>query len=208
VRILSDRQIQDRLLQYSFSPDPGQCKAIKAYISLLLRWNQKISLTTVVDPIEILDFHFGESIFAVSSVPIEKGRLADVGSGAGFPGLALGIALPELSLTLIESNSRKASFLAEAARELNLKEVDLVRQRMEEAPVELGQFDYITARALGRHERLLIWSRSRLCVRGKIVLWLGEEEIRSISADHSWIWRAPIHIPASKRRFILVGSPA
>jgi 16S rRNA (guanine527-N7)-methyltransferase len=203
----SDRQIQDILLQYRFSPDPGQLKAIKAYISLLLRWNQKISLTAVVDPVEILRFHFGESIFAASSVPIENGRLADVGSGAGFPGLALRIALPELSLTLIESNSKKASFLAEASRELNLKRVDVVRERMEEVPVELGQFDYITARALGRHENLLAWSRSRVCTTGKIVLWLGEEETRSISGDPTWTWREPIHLPRSKRRFILVGSP-
>jgi 16S rRNA (guanine527-N7)-methyltransferase len=206
VKTPSDRQIQDTLLQYKFSPDPGQLKAIKAYISLLIRWNQKISLTTVVDPLEILRFHFGESIFAASSVPIEKGRLADVGSGAGFPGLALRIALPELSLTLIESNSKKASFLAEASRELNLKRVDIVRQRMEEVPVELGQFDYITARAVGRHENLLAWSRSRVRTTGKIVLWLGEVETRSISTDPSWNWREPIHLPASKRRFILVGS--
>jgi 16S rRNA (guanine527-N7)-methyltransferase len=206
VKTPSDRQIQDTLLQYKFSPDPGQLKAIKAYISLLIRWNQKISLTTVVDPLEILRFHFGESIFAASSVPIEEGRLADVGSGAGFPGLALRIALPELSLTLIESNSKKASFLAEASRELNLKRVDIVRQRMEEVPVELGQFDYITARAVGRHENLLAWSRSRVRTTGKIVLWLGEVETRRISTDPSWNWREPIHLPASKRRFILVGS--
>jgi 16S rRNA (guanine527-N7)-methyltransferase len=205
---LSNQVMQATLHPYGFLPDSVQCEAIRTYISLLLRWNQKISLTTVVDPIEIIRFHFGESLFAAFSVPIEKGRLADVGSGAGFPGLPLCIAVPGLSVTLIESNTKKAAFLAEVVRKLNLKHVDVVRQRMEDLPADLVQFDYITARALGGYKALLASARGRLAKTGKIVLWLGEEESQSMSADTSWIWRDPIHIPGSERRFILIGSSA
>ena len=204
----SDKKIQDTLRPYEFSPDSGQCDAIRAYISLLLRWNQKISLTTVVDPMEILRFHFGESFFAASSVPIEKGRLADVGSGAGFPGLALGIVLPGLSITLIESNSKKATFLSEVARELNLRYVDVIRQRFEEVPANLGQFDFVMARALGNYEALLRWAHEALSNTGRVILWLGEDECKTVSADPSFTWREPLHIPGSKRRFILVGAPS
>ena len=203
-----DGQIQDTLRPYGLSPDSGKCTAIRTYISLLLRWNQKISLTTIVDPMEILRFHFGESLFAASSVPIQNGRLADVGSGAGFPGMALGIVLPGLSITLVESNSKKAAFLAEVARELNLHHVDLIRHRFEEVPTNLGKFDYVTARALGDYGDLLAWSRVILSNTGRVVLWLGEADSRIISADPSYIWRDPLHIPDSERRFILVGAPS
>ena len=175
-------------------------------MALLLRWNKRISLTTVVDPLEILRFHFGESVVAASTVPIEKGRLADVGSGAGFPGLPLSIAIPDISVTLIESNAKKAAFLAEVARELKLARVDIIRKRMEDLPGDLPQFDYIAARALGGYQSLLTWSRSRLKCDGKMVLWLGDEESRILSADPSWTWRDPSLIPGSERRFILVGS--
>ena len=204
----SDKRIQGTLRPYEFSPDSGQCDAIRTYISLLLRWNQKISLTTVVDPMEILRFHFGESFFAASSVTIEKGRLADVGSGAGFPGLALGIVFPRLSIILIESNSKKATFLAEVARELNLRYVDVIRQRFEEVPANLGQFDFVMARALGNYEALLRWAHEALSNTGRVILWLGEDECKTISADPSFTWREPLHIPGSKRRFILVGAPS
>jgi len=208
VTITSNNEIQDTLRQYGFSPDSAQCEAIRAYVSLLLRWNQKISLTTVVEPLDILRFHFGESIYAASSVPIEKGRLADVGSGAGFPGLALGIVLPALSITLIESHAKKAAFLAEVARELNLPDVQIIRQRFVETSSDLGQFDYVAARALGSYKVLLDWSRRRLGNAGHTVLWLGEDECRRISEDPSFTWHEPLPIPGSKRRFILVGAPS
>ena len=203
---ISNKEIQDTLRPYAISLDSDQCAAIRLYVSLLLRWNQKISLTTVVDPLKILRFHFGESFFAACSVPLEKGRLADVGSGSGFPGLALGIVLPDMSITLIESNSKKAAFLAELARVLKLR-LDVIRQRFQEIPAKLGRFDYVTARALGDYEDLLAWAHGRINNTGGIILWLGEDEGARISAEPSFIWRKPLLIPGSTRRFILVGAP-
>jgi 16S rRNA (guanine527-N7)-methyltransferase len=207
MKTISDREIQQALRPYGVSPDCTQCALIRVYISFLLRWNQRISLTTVVDPMEILRFHFGESFFAASSVPIEKGRLADVGSGAGFPGLAIGIILPGLSITLIDSNSKKGAFLAELVRELSLTHVEIVRERYEEVPVNPPKFDYVTARALGNYGGLLGWAHRSLVDGGRLVLWLGEDECKSISTDSSFTWRDPLHIPGSKRRFTLVGRP-
>ena len=207
MRQLSDNLIKDELLPYGFSPDRSQCEAIRTHITLLLRWNEKISLTTVVDPIEILRFHFGESIFAVSAAPMENGRLADFGSGAGFPGLALRVALSDLSVVLVESNKKKATFLQEVARELNLKEAAVLPQRMENLPLDLGLFDYITARALGDYPTLLSVSRGLLGMDGKVILWLGEKESEKLSSQPAWNWCEPILIPGSKRRFLLIGTP-
>jgi len=79
----------------------------------LLRWNEKLNLTAIRDPLEILYRHFCESMFAAGAIPVDKGRLADIGSGPGFPGIPLKIARPELELCLVESNIKKGTFLAE-----------------------------------------------------------------------------------------------
>jgi len=204
----SDDKIKEALAAYGFHADHDHCAAIRSYISLLLRWNQRVSLTTIVDPLQIIRFHFGESLFAASSVPIGKGRLADVGSGAGFPGLSLRMAAQDLEVTLIESNSKKAAFLAEVVRNLGLDRVDVLRLRAREVKSDAAKFDYVTARAVGNYGDLLSWSSERLTPRGTLILWLGEDDARAIAGEDSWIWHKPMLIPGSTRRYILVGSPA
>lgn len=205
-RPLSNHEITATLESYGVSASHELCDHIRTYISILLKWNQKISLTTVTNPSEILRFHFGESIFAASAVPIQLGRLADVGSGAGFPGLALRLFVKPLDVVLIEANMKKAAFLSEVTRELGLKGVEVLRGRMEDSDPGLGAVSFITARALGQHDELLRWSHARLDQDGKLVLWLGEDDATAISRNISWNWHKPINIPQSQRRFLLVGS--
>src|SRR5712692_7493441 len=126
---------------YGIRLSPSQAKAIQRYLTLLLQWNQKVSLSSLRDPPEILQRHFGESMFAASAVPISSGRLADVGSGAGFPGLALKIACPELEVVLVESNVRKSAFLSEVVRLLNLDGVEVVCSRVESFILRAGFAD-------------------------------------------------------------------
>jgi len=89
---LTDELIVSTLLPFQIQLSTGQIAKIQEYIRLLLKWNQSVSLTSVVDPVEILARHFGESMFICCLMPVEKCRLADIGSGAGFPGLAVKIA--------------------------------------------------------------------------------------------------------------------
>jgi len=202
---ISNELIRETLLPYGVSPDEEQCGAVRKYISLLLMWNARMSLTTVVDPIEILRFHFGESLYAAVCVPILNGRLADLGSGAGFPGLPLRLVVSDLDLTMIESNMKKAAFLREAVQELGLTRAKVVRDRMENVSTYEGIFDFVTARALGNHSATLTWARAHLNDRGRVVLWLGEDDVSSISTDSNWKWDDPFLIPGSARRFILGG---
>lgn len=204
---LSDDQIAMHLNPYGVTCTPQLCEQIRAYISFLLKWNRKISLTTVTDPAEIVKFHFGECMFAVSSVPIISGRLADVGSGPGFPGLPIRMAANELDLTLIESNTKKATFLAEVVRTIKLDHVTVFRGRMEDLGAGIAPFDFVTARAFGQHDELLCWAHDHLGVSGKVVLWLGEDDAASLSQEPLWSWELPLHIPGSHRRCLLVGSP-
>lgn len=210
---LSNLRIAAILAEYSIATDAASVlvEGIQSYISLLLEWNRSISLTTITDPEEIVRFHFGESLFAASCVPIRNGRLADVGAGAGFPGLPLRMLIPSLDLTLIESNAKKAAFLAEISRRLGLDHAGVFRSRMEAFGAKLGPesptvFDFITARAFGQFDRLLAWSRTHLGASGRLVLWLGQDDVDSVSRGDRWTWAEPIQIPGSKRRFILSGA--
>jgi 16S rRNA (guanine527-N7)-methyltransferase len=204
---ISNSLIESTLRPYGVTITSDVADRIRAYMSLLLKWNRTISLTTVTDPVEILRFHFGESIFAASTVSLGKSRLADVGSGAGFPGLPLALIGPSLTVTLIESNTKKCAFLSEVVRELRLPNVTIFRGRMESLPIDSELFDFVAARAVGQFDELLAWSKEHIAAAGKVVLWLGEADSREISLKRDWDWARPALIPGSARRYLLVGSP-
>src|SRR5271154_5912390 len=206
VKRLSNDIIEASLQPYGVSTTALLCDQIRIYVELLLRWNQKTSLTAVTDPSEILRFHFGESFLAVATVPIRHGRLADVGSGAGFPAVPIRMVSNEVSVILIESNQKKATFLAEVVRELRLGNVDVRRCRMEDAHLNDALVAFVTARALGIDDGFLNWSRDALNPTGLLVLWLGDADVSRISQKARWNWSNPIRIPQSERRFILRGS--
>ena len=205
---ITDKAITLILGEYGVAATPALCLAIQKYISVLLRWNEKIALTTITDPPDIVRFHFGESMFGASVVPIKEGRLADVGTGAGFPGLPLKLVLPSLDLVLIESNAKKASFLSECIREVNLTGVEAYRGRFEDIEAEQNRFDFVTARALGDYSNLLTWSHRQLTLGGSLALWLGERDAMEIRKTSSFNWRAPVPITGSDRRVLLIGNKA
>jgi len=206
---LSLQEIRRILSVFSLDPSQEQAVKIAQYVQLLLQWNRSVSLTSVTNSAEILSRHFGESIFAASVAAIEKGRLADVGSGAGFPGLAIKIMRPDLDVVLIEPNKKKAAFLWEVVRGLKLSPVEILTSRFEESIfVDADKFDFITARALGALPDLLDWSKKSLAEQGQVVLWLGMEDLTRISKLNDWVWTPGVRIPDSQRRFLLSGHPA
>lgn len=204
---LTIQRVRQELAAYGVSPDDSLCEKIVCYVELLLRWNSKISLTTVTDPVEIVRFHFGESLFGAKQLEIKNGRLADVGTGAGFPGVPLKLYSASIELFLIEPNLKKATFLGEVVRLLKLDRVEILRFRMEDLPVESGDFDIVTTRALGKHQALLRWAQSRLSKGGKVALWIADRDATSLASDRSYEWSEPIKIPQSHHRVILQGSP-
>jgi len=206
VKQLPHETIESNLRPYGVSATALLCDQIRIYIDLLLRWNQRTSLTAVTEPIEILRFHFGESLLAVSTVPIRHGRLADVGSGAGFPAVPIRMVSEQLSVVLIESNQKKATFLMEIVRALELEHVDVRRSRMEDISLSDDKIDFITARALGIDDEFLNWAHNSLNIAGSVALWLGDSDANRISQKSGWKWADPIRIPQSDKRIILHGS--
>ena len=204
---LTDDQVVRTLSPFQLQPSVGQVAKIKEYVRLLLKWNQSVSLTSVVDPIEIVARHFGESVFAACLIPVENCRLADLGSGAGFPGLALKIACPSLRVVLIESNKKKCAFLSEIVRSLELENVEVLTMRFDEIRASQDFAEIITARAVGGFSGIFRWARTALTHRGHVILWVGGEDAKKISSIPGWIWRPAIKIPDSQRRFVLIGRP-
>jgi 16S rRNA (guanine527-N7)-methyltransferase len=204
VRALQSDEIQRTLRAYGFSANPAYCDRVAVYMELLLRWNRKVSLTAVIEPQEILNFHFGESLVGIGAAGIANGRLADLGSGAGFPGLAIAMAEPNLEAMLIESNAKKAAFLHEVLRELSLEKVRVYRGRSEEVS-EAERFDFVTARALGKHQESLEWAAKRLSLDGRAVLWVGSTGVEEIRGISGWEWGEPVQIPRTRGRFVAVG---
>src|SRR5580704_9708922 len=206
MKYFSDEEIIRVLGRYNVEATGLLCDQIRAYTNLLLRWNRRISLTTITDPLEILRFHFGESLLAITSVPIRQGRLADVGSGAGFPAIPIRMVCKDIDLTLIESNRKKAAFLAEVARELGISGIQIHPQRMEDIGDRSSGFDFVTARAVAVDDILLQWASNHLKPSGVIALWLGRDDSGRISLSSSWKWGNPVDVPGADRRVILVGT--
>jgi 16S rRNA (guanine527-N7)-methyltransferase len=145
-------------------------------------------------------------MFAGISVPLETGRLADVGSGGGFPGLPLKILRPGLRVFLVESNLKKATFLAEVTRELGLTDAQVLVRRYEELGEEIAPLDFVCSRALGDFPAFLKWARSEQIAAKQVVLWIGERDLPEIQKIDTWEWRESIPVPNSLRRLLLVGS--
>ena len=205
---IGNTEIRDELRPYDFSPSDEQCGKIRRYIELLLQWNRSISLTSITAPREMVGRHFGESIFLSKFAPVQKCRLVDIGTGAGFPGLALKIAEPSIRVLLIESNRKKCVFLSEVVRALGLSDVEINVQRFEMIRPEEVKASVITSRAVGGFKELLHWSALALARRGHVALWLGAEDSTRVSTYPGWIWQPPAKLPESQRRFIVIGRSA
>jgi len=198
--------IRRALEEFKLPAYDEQILQIQQYIKILLAWNDKVNLTAIRDPLEILYRHFCESMFAGISVPIERGRLADVGSGGGFPGLPLKILRPGLQVFLIESNLKKATFLAEIIRELGLRDAQVLVRRYEELGEELAPLDCVCSRALGEYAKFLDWAHSERLATKEVILWIGGNDVPEVQKSLNWEWREPIPVPNSLRRLLLVGT--
>jgi 16S rRNA (guanine527-N7)-methyltransferase len=201
---------------------------ISTYIDILLLWNARINLTAIRDPEEIVTRHFGESLFAARHLfpgvypvpyvlkdfdsandqrPTRKDLVADVGSGAGFPGIPFKLWNPNISLTLIESNHKKATFLREVTRSLTLTDINVFNGRAEDLPRAQARFDIMTLRAVEHFEDVLNISPALLVPGGLLALLIGSSQQEAAATILStFSWSSPQPIPLSKSRVLLVGT--
>ena len=205
---------------------------ISTYIDMLQHWNARINLTAIRNEEEIVTRHFGESLFAASHLfpevyplyPVPSvvkdfdfdfdsandqrrttnDRVADLGSGAGFPGIPIKLWAPNIALTLIESNQKKATFLREVARALTLTDINIQNARAQTLPP--STFDVVTLRAVERMAKALPVAANLLAPSGLLALLIASSQLETTrSALPNLAWQPPIPIPQSKSRLLLLG---
>ena len=136
---------------------PEQTARFMAYKDILLEWNKKFNLTAITDERDIILKHFIDSLTVWPHLPGGALDVVDVGSGAGFPGIPLKIARPEIQMTLLDATNKKVMFLNEAADALGLTGTIAIHARAEEAgrrPDMRGRFDIAVARAVAPLNKL------------------------------------------------------
>ena len=206
INVPSKGAIERAAGEFQLTLDDTQVLQIQQYTKILLAWNDKINLTAIRDPLEILYRHHCESMFGATLLPVENCRLADVGSGGGFPGIPMKIFRPDLTVFLIESNVKKATFLAEVVRDLGLTGTRVLVSRYEELGEELAPLEVVCSRALGDFSNFLTWAASPQVDAGHALLWLGGRDLDEVRALPGWGWAEPKPVPKSLQRYLALGS--
>jgi 16S rRNA (guanine527-N7)-methyltransferase len=165
---LTESTIADLLTPYLPGIPATLPPQLSTYLDLLLKWNARTNLTAIRDPEEIVRRHFGESLFAARHIAPGTQTLLDFGSGAGFPGLPIALLRPEIAVTLAESQNKKATFLREAVRSLNLT-TEVWSDRVEAMPAH-RRFDAVTLRAVDKMEAALPAAIARIADGGQLAL--------------------------------------
>ena len=193
------------LLEPFIKLDESRLLSVSTYIDLLLKWNARINLTAIREPDEIAQRHFGESLFAAKYL-LENKHLqtaTDLGSGAGFPGVPFAMLAPDVQVTLIEAQQKKATFLRELVRVLNLKNVKVFDQRADSYPETA---DLVMLRAVEKFEEALKMAMRLAKPGGSVAIMIGSGQVelaRKLSSEVSWA--NPVQVPCSSSRELLVG---
>jgi len=162
-----------------------QCSALKEHFEVLLRWNRRMNLTSIRDPLEVIERHYCESVFLGMHLPEGEVTVVDVGSGAGFPGIGVAVMRPLARVTLVESNQKKVAFLKESTRKVG--NVRVLGRRAEDVE---ERFDWLISRAVA-------WAD--LPMLGDHVALLASEPAPEFP------WRENVRLPWGDRRVLLIG---
>ena len=201
-----DTAVIAELLEPFVNLDEMRLRATSRYIDLLLKWNARVNLTAVRVPEEIVQRHFGESFFAANYVLLKRRveSVIDLGSGAGFPGVPFALLAPDVQVTLIESNQKKATFLKELVLFLGLKNATVFSDRAESYPQSA---ELVTLRAVERFDKALPLALRLAQPGGQIALMIGGSQVETAkSLATQTEWSEVVAIPGSHSRILLLGT--
>ena len=178
------------------SPIPGLGRPLTAsegdsvvkYLNLLCKWQSSQRLVGSVDPRWLIENVVMHSLAFLGAIPASTKGLADVGSGAGLPGIPIGIARPEISVTLIEARQRRASFLSTVVRELELAHVAVIPWRAESlGPEYAGRFDAVVMRCAGEITSVLSQAKRLVRKGGVVVVSARRSASPPRSGERVWV---------------------
>ena len=201
-------QILNRLLiGAELAPlDAELTSRFEAYLSLFVRWNSRMNLSAVREPEAILSRHFVESIACGRALPEGIATLLDFGSGGGLPGIPIALCRPEISLTLAESQGKKAAFLQEAVRTLEITS----RVFAGRAETLAEKFDCVTLRAVDKMESAARSGAELVSAGGWLALMTTHADAPSLrtTAGEAYEWLEARQLPGSDDRILLLGRRA
>ena len=188
-------QLARGLMAMNTCVSPEQQEKLLAYLDLLYKWNRVYSLTALKADDQAVSHHLLDSLSILPFAP--TGNLLDVGSGGGTPGIPLAIARPELAVTLLDSNTKKAAFLRQAAIELGLNNIAVHSGRVEQYHPDTG-FAAITSRAFAELADFVSLSKHLLAPGGRWLAMKGvrpEEEMARLPDDVGVDAAYPLTVP-------------
>lgn len=182
----------------------GQQDKLLAFRDLLLKWNKTYNLTALRDPEQAISHHLLDSLAILPHVG--SGPLLDVGSGGGLPGIPLAIARPELSVSMVDTVQKKATFLQQAAIQLGLRNVAAHHARVEQLP---GHYEQISSRAFAELKLFTDLTRHLLAPGGRWLAMKGvrpDDEIAALASDIVVEHIIPLHVPGldAERHLIIL----
>lgn len=174
---MTSNDLAARLKECGIPFDPELPEKLLRYHALLMDWNTRMDLTAVTDEAEMMDRHYVDSLMALrfGLIP-RKGRIIDVGTGAGFPGMPLALACPDVQVTLMDAQQKRLTFLQAVIDELQVRNVTLVHSRAEDGarlPLHREQYDLAVARAVAPLAVLAEYLLPYVRVGGSALCWKG-----------------------------------
>jgi 16S rRNA (guanine527-N7)-methyltransferase len=205
----------NQLLEQSGHPPlaPATSEKFATYLTLLQKWNAKTNLTAIRDEEGILSRHFLESILCATALPPNIATLLDFGSGAGFPGIPIALMRPEIQVTLAESQNKKAAFLREAVRVLNLDSgVQATKVHSARAEGLTTRYDCVTLRAVDNMAAAIPAAIQLLKPEGQLAILTTQEDTQTIqqtatqssNPNREFTWHSQ-PLPKGTNRILLVG---
>jgi len=166
--------LREKAFDFGIALSQHHLNLFSTYMDELLEWNSRMNLTGLSERKRIIIELFLDSLIPSPFIP-ERGRMLDVGSGAGFPGIVIKIYRPHLKICLLEASSKKTSFLKQVIRLLKLVDIDVVNGRIEMDKGKLHSDGYhlITARALAGLDQIITWCSPFLSIDGMLIGFLG-----------------------------------
>jgi 16S rRNA (guanine527-N7)-methyltransferase len=181
---------------------PAAYEKFQNYLDLLLRWNQRLNLTAIRDPQQVIQRHFVESAFAAQHLPAGTTSLLVYGSGAGLPGVPIAICRPEIQVTLAEAQGKKAAFLQEVLRVLVLPG-KVFGGRVDTMP-EHNLFDAVSMRAVEKMETAIPIAAKR-ARKYLLLLTTGKSAAASRGYTREFEWWEPVLLPNSEQMILAIG---
>jgi len=180
-----------RLIERNIQITEEELSLFEIYATELKDWNTRINLTAITNDEDIIDKHFIDSILLLKFEELERGiRIADIGTGGGFPGIPLKICRPDIHLSLVESIWKKAKFLEHIITKLKLDSVDIINDRAEviaHRPEYRENYDLVVARCVARLPMLAEYCIPLVKLGGKFIAYKGQEAETEIGEANSTI---------------------